>query len=86
MQLLAAAGFNTIRVAESAWSTWEPREGEFDFSLLLRVLDAAQAHGISVIVGTPTYAIPPWLAKKYPDVLADTHAGPCRYGPGRTST
>ena len=80
MELLAAAGFDLIRVAESAWSTWEPRDGEFDFSLLTRVLDAAQAHGISVIVGTPTYAIPPWLAQKYPDVLADTHAGPCRYG------
>ena len=81
MELLCAAGFNLIRVAESAWSTWEPRDGQFDFSLLRRVLDAAQAHGISVIVGTPAYAIPPWLAKKYPDVLSDTHAGPCRYGP-----
>ncbi len=81
MDLLSGAGFDLIRVAESAWSTWEPRDGQFDFSLLLRVLDAAHAHGISVIVGTPTYAIPPWLAKKYPDILSDTHAGPCRYGP-----
>ena len=81
MDLMAAAGMNLIRVAESAWSTWEPRDGEFDFSLLLRVLDAAHRHGLSVIVGTPTYAIPPWLAKKYPDILADTHGGLCRYGP-----
>ncbi len=81
MRMLSDAGFNLIRVAESAWSTWEPRDGEFDFSLLRRVLDAAQAHGLSVIVGTPTYAIPPWLAKKYPDILSDTHAGPSRYGP-----
>ena len=81
MDLMAQAGFNLIRVAESAWSTWEPRDGEFDFSLLIKVLDSALAHGLSVIVGTPTYAIPPWLAKKYPDILSDTHAGPCRYGP-----
>ncbi len=81
MDLLTAAGFNLIRVAESTWSTWEPREGEFDFSLLERVLEAAQAHGLSVIVGTPTYALPPWLARKYPDILSDTHSGPCRYGP-----
>ena len=81
MALMERAGFNLIRVAESTWSTWEPREGEFDFSQLLRVLDAAQAHGLDVIVGTPTYAIPPWLARKYPDVLSDTHSGPCRYGP-----
>ena len=81
MDLLAGAGFNLIRVAESAWSTWEPRDGEFDFSLLCRVLEAAGRRGISVIVGTPTYAIPPWLCKKYPDILSETHAGSCRYGP-----
>ncbi len=80
MVLLQEAGFNLIRIAESTWSTWEPQDGVFDFSKLRRVLSAAQAHGISVIVGTPTYAIPPWLARKYPDVLSDTHNGPCRYG------
>ena len=79
-QLMTQAGMNTIRIAESTWSTWEPREGEFDFSRLHRVLEAAGRHGLSVIVGTPTYAIPPWLARKYPDILSDTHAGPCRYG------
>ncbi len=80
MRLMKKAGFNLIRVAESTWSTWEPKEGEFDFSLLERTLDTAQNFGISVIVGTPTYAIPPWLARKYPDILADTHTGTCRYG------
>jgi len=81
MALMEAAGMNVIRIAESTWSTWEPREGEFDFTSLRRVLEGAGRRGISVIVGTPTYAIPPWLAAKYPDILADTHAGPCRYGP-----
>lgn len=81
MCLMKEAGFNLIRVAESTWSTWEPREGEFDFSLLEKTLDVAQQYGLSVIVGTPTYAIPPWLARKYPDILSDTHAGPRRYGP-----
>lgn len=81
MTLLTRAGFNLIRIAESTWSTWEPREGEFDFTCLHRVLEAAQRHGLSVIVGTPTYAIPPWLARKYPDILTDTHSGPSRYGP-----
>lgn len=80
MRLMKEAGFNLIRVAESTWSTWEPRDGVFDFSLLEKTLDAAQKYGLSVIVGTPTYAIPPWLARKYPDILADTHSGPCRYG------
>ena len=80
MALMARAGMNVIRVAESAWSTWEPREGAFDFTRLRRVLDCARRYGISAIVGTPTYAIPPWLARKYPDILAETHQGPGRYG------
>ena len=80
MELMTRAGFNLIRVGESTWSTWEPREGVFDFSLLRRTLEAAGRHGLSVIVGTPTYAIPPWLARLYPDILAETHAGPNRYG------
>lgn len=81
MRLMREAGFNLIRVAESTWSTWEPRDGVFDFSLLHRTLEAAGKHGLSVIVGTPTYAVPPWLARKYPDILSETHTGPCRYGP-----
>lgn len=78
--MMEAAGFNTIRIAESTWSTWEPREGEFDFTHLHRMLDCAAKHGLSVIVGTPTYAIPAWLAKKCPDILAQTHQGREIYG------
>ena len=80
MRLMKEAGMNVIRIAESTWSTWEPREGEFDFTSLHRMLRGSAKYGISVIVGTPTYAIPSWLAKKYPDILADTHSGPGRYG------
>ena len=80
MALREQAAMNIIRIAESTWSTWEPREGEFDFTSLNRVLQAARRHHIQVIVGTPTYAIPPWLARKYPDILAETHDGPGRYG------
>lgn len=81
MKLMKDAGMNVIRIAESAWSTWEPKDGEFDFSLLHKVLQESQKCDINVIVGTPTYAIPYWMAKKYPDILADTHLGRSVYGP-----
>lgn len=74
------AGMNVIRIAESTWSTCEPQEGVFDFSHVIRVLDACEEAGISVIVGTPTYAVPTWLVKKYPDVLAVTKQGKALYG------
>lgn len=80
MEMMEKAGMNLIRIAESTWSTWEPAEGRFDFSHLHRMLDAAKRHHISVIVGTPTYAIPTWLAKKDPTILAVTHDGPQLYG------
>ena len=80
MAMMEKANINVIRIAESTWSTWEPREGIFDFTHLHRMLRASAAHHILVIVGTPTYAIPTWLAAKCPDVLTETHDGPERYG------
>lgn len=80
MQMMKQAGMNTIRIGESTWSTWEPHEGEFHFELLKRTIETAQQYELSVIVGTPTYAVPAWLVKKYPEVLTETHDGPCRYG------
>lgn len=80
MEMMVKAGINVIRVAESTWSSEEPSEGVFDFSHVRRAIEAAARHGISVIVGTPTYAIPPWLAAKYPDVIALTEQGQGKYG------
>ena len=79
--MMKAAGINYVRIAESTWSTYEPQEGEFDFSSVLLVLDRMHANGISVIIGTPTYAVPAWLAKKYPEVMATTPKGLNKYGP-----
>ena len=79
-KMIRDAGMNVIRIAESTWSTWEPKEGVFDFTHLHRMLDCATKYELKVIVGTPTYAIPSWLAKKYPDILAVTHNGKELYG------
>ncbi|WP_127820154.1 beta-galactosidase, partial [Microbacterium sp. CPCC 204701] len=68
LRLMTDAGITCIRVGESVWSTWEPRDGEFDLEWLTPVLDRARAHGIDVILGTPTYAVPPWLARTHPEL------------------
>ena len=72
VEMMKRAGMNVVRIAESTWSTCEPQEGVFDFSHVERVMDAMEAAGISVIIGTPTYAIPTWMVKSHPDVLAET--------------
>jgi beta-galactosidase len=80
IQMMKAAGINVVRIAESTWSTVEPQDGVYDFSHIDRVLNAMHKAGISVIVGTPTYAFPAWLAKKFPEVLAVTPQGQFKYG------
>jgi beta-galactosidase len=75
LDLMADADLTVIRVGESVWSTWEPEDGRFDLDWLEPVLDGAHQRGISVILGTPTYAIPPWLARKYPEVRAERRTG-----------
>lgn len=80
MKLMKNAGINVIRIAESTWSTWEPQDNTYDFTHLHRMLDAAFNHDIKVIIGTPTYAIPSWLAKKHPDILALNKNGQEIYG------
>ena len=74
------AGINTVRIAESTWSTCEPQPGVFDFSHVERVMDAMEEAGINVIIGTPTYAVPTWMVKAHPDVLAETVRGRGIYG------
>ena len=61
VELMQQAGLSVIRVGESTWTSWEPREGEFQFDWMQRVLDRLHKAGIKVILGTPTYSIPPWL-------------------------
>ena len=72
---MAEAGFTVIRVGESVWSTWEPEDGRFDVDWLQPVLDGAHARGISVILGTPTYAVPMWLARRYPEIAGERETG-----------
>jgi beta-galactosidase len=64
MRLMREADLTVIRVGESTWSRWEPNDGQFDLEWMQEILDAAHASGISVIIGTPTYAMPPWLPRK----------------------
>ena len=78
--MMKKAGINTVRIAESTWSTCEPQEGVFDFSHVERVMDAMEEAGIHVIIGTPTYAVPTWMVKAHPDVIAETVKGRGIYG------
>jgi beta-galactosidase len=72
VDLMQKAGITVVRVGESTWSSWEPRDGDFQFAWMQRVLDRLHQAGIKVILGTPTYSIPTWLFKEHPEILV-TH-------------
>ncbi|HEY9291748.1 MAG TPA: beta-galactosidase [Microlunatus sp.] len=75
LDLMQRARFSVIRVGESVWSTWEPENGRFDLDWLQPVLDGARERDIAVILGTPTYAVPPWLARLYPEINLERRTG-----------
>jgi beta-galactosidase len=69
--LMKAGGLNVVRMGESTWSLWEPEDGHFEYAWMDRVVDAMGKAGIKVILGTPTYSIPAWMAHQHPEILAD---------------
>jgi beta-galactosidase len=77
--MMKDAGLSVVRVGESTWSLFEPQEGVFEFAWMDRILDKMHEAGIKVILGTPTYSIPAWMAHKYPEVLAEHAKGGREY-------
>lgn len=75
IRLMKDAGVTVIRMGESTWSLFEPQDGVFDFAWMDRVLDRLYQEGIPVILGTPTYSIPAWMAKKHPEMLSEMWDG-----------
>lgn len=67
IDLMRAAGIQTVRVAELAWSRLEPEEGRYDFTWLDDFIDMGAQAGLTFILGTPTEATPVWLRLRYPD-------------------
>ena len=75
IRMMKDAGISVVRVGESTWSLFEPREGEFEFEWMDRIIDKMDEAGIKVILGTPTYSIPAWLWHKHPEVLIEHRGG-----------
>ena len=69
LRRMKESGIGTVRIAEFAWSIFEPEEGVFSFDFFDSFLDLAQDEGMKVIFGTPTATPPVWLTEKYPEVL-----------------
>lgn len=83
MEAIREMGGNVIRIAEFSWHLMEPAEGQYDFSFFDHVVDKARKAGLRVILGTPTAAIPAWLAHRHPEILSQFENGQPRVFGGR---
>jgi beta-galactosidase len=71
VELMKSAGLNVVRMGESTWSLWEPEDGHFEYAWMDHIVDEMGKAGIKVILGTPTYSVPAWMAHQHPEILAD---------------
>jgi len=83
LKLIIDSGVNTVRMAEFAWSTLEPREGEYHFDWLVNVVNYLGEHGVKSVICTPTACPPIWLVKKHPEILYIDNRGVTRPFGGR---
>ncbi|MBR3231143.1 MAG: beta-galactosidase [Lachnospiraceae bacterium] len=69
LRRIRESGISVIRIAEFAWTIFEPVEGTFSFDFFDEFFAVAEEEGIKVIFGTPSATPPAWLTEKYPEVL-----------------
>jgi beta-galactosidase len=69
MARMTEAGVTLVTLGVFSWCRYEPRDGQFDFGWLDRVLDLLHEHHIRVDLATPTAAVPRWLHRLCPEIL-----------------
>ena len=70
LEWFEAAGINVATINVFAWSVDQPEESVYDFGWLDRIMDKLAERKMYACLATGTAAVPPWMAKKYPDVLS----------------
>ena len=68
-------GCNIIRIADFAWDILEPEDGVYDFSLFDTVVERAAAHGLKVMMCTPSATMPAWLYQAHPEIMIEDEQG-----------
>jgi len=69
VQMMKDAGISVVRMGESTWALWEPQDGHFEYAWMDTIVAAMRKAGIKVIMGTPTYSVPTWMAHAHPEIL-----------------
>ena len=74
-EMMQKAHCNCMSVGIFSWAMLEPKEGEYHFEELDRIIENLASKGIKTILATPSAARPRWMAEKYPEVRRVNKAG-----------
>ncbi|OZG66548.1 beta-galactosidase [Bifidobacterium eulemuris] len=69
IELMRRAHVNTVALAIFSWSRIQPREDEWDFDWLDRIIAKLGEAGIAVDLASATASAPMWLYERHPEVL-----------------
>lgn len=75
IQVFKKADINSATVNVFSWSLLEPAEGQYNFSMLDKIIDKLTAADFKIVLATSTAAMPAWMFKKYPDVARVDYQG-----------
>ncbi|MFG2570073.1 beta-galactosidase [Streptomyces sp. NPDC048567] len=75
VRLMKEAGVNSVTLGVFSWAKIEPRPGAREFDWLDRLMDLMHAHGIGVVLATPTASPPPWMGARHPETLPRAEDG-----------
>jgi beta-galactosidase len=84
MEKMGELKANTLTINVFSWSKLQPAEDRYQFDLLDKIMDMAVDNNLHVVLATPTASQPPWMIKKYPDMLIVDKWGNKRKFGGRT--
>lgn len=83
IRLMKLANVNMVSVGIFSWSMLEPREGQFEFGWMDRLLDTLAKNDIFAALATPSGAKPNWMAFKYPEIRRVEPKGQREHQAGR---
>ena len=74
IRLMKESGFNLVRLGHLCWDSFEPSQGNYEFTWFDEVMDLFAEAGFKVVLDIATRPAPTWLHKKYPIInITDQH-------------
>lgn len=68
VELMKEAHINCVSLGIFAWAKLEPREGEYHFGWLEKIIDNLYENGIYTVLATPSGAKPVWMSEAHPEI------------------